>query len=205
MTRTRTRPLASGALSPAQGLAAALLLIAAGLSLFFVANGLTLLLTGVVVVCSYNGLYTPLKPRTPFALLAGGIAGALPPVTGWIGAGGDPLAPSIVALFGVFYLWQVPHFWLLAEKHREDYARAGFRLTADRLPHGSRKRLLTLWVGAYFLGLALFLMPAPLLSLLCLLGGAGCALAMRRGSNRRAAMLVDASLPLALTAMLLIS
>lgn len=209
MQRTARRPIATGQLTPFQGLSAALLLMLTGLSSYLIAGGFSLLVVGCGVIMSYNLVYTPLKTRSPFALLAGGIAGALPPVTGWIAAGGHMFDPHILLLFGVFYLWQVPHFWLLAEKHREDYQRAGFKLTADRLFHHdpsgrSRNRLMALWVAAYFLGLAAFLMHAPLLALCCLLVGLTAGLCMLAGHRRTAGLLVDASLPLALSATILI-
>lgn len=108
----------------------------------------------------------------------------------------------------MFYLWQVPHFWLLAEKHRADYARAGFKLTADRLPQGSQHRIMGLWVTTYFLGLAAFFLTTGHATLwgvmICLLSGTGATVATLAGRTRPAALLVDLSLPLALGAMLLI-
>lgn len=209
MRRTKARPLACGALSPLAGLALAAAALACGLLLFMKAAGLPLLGVGLVVLLAYNGLYTPLKPITPLCLLAGGLAGAMPPLTGWLAAGGDVSDPFILILTGVFYLWQVPHFWLLAEKHRLDYRRAGFRLTAEFLPPGSRKRVMALWVAAYFLALACLLWQSgnvPPLAVAALVPAAlGSGLAVLRAKSRPAALAIDLSLPLALGAALLIS
>jgi protoheme IX farnesyltransferase len=213
MRRTMGRPLPSGALSPARALAFALAAMAAGLACFALAGGWPLAGVGVLVVAVYNGAYTPLKPRTPLALLAGGVAGALPPVAGWLASGGRILDPALLALAGVFYLWQVPHFWLLMEKRRDDYRRAGFALWGRGLPEPRRRALLQLWVAAYGLGLgclALAVAPgiAPMETLapLALAPFAvaplalafGALAALRAGRSALASRLVDASLPLAL-------
>ena len=153
MERTRNRPLVSGRISVSRAVLLAVLLLLAGLGSFFLAGGWTLFLLGMAIVAVYNGVYTPLKRVTPLALLAGGIAGAAPPLTGWMAAGGQPFDPGILAVTVVFYLWQVPHFWLLAEKHRADYQRAGFALLSACLSPAFRSRLMGVWVGGYFVGL----------------------------------------------------
>lgn len=203
MERTRSRPLPAGRLTPGQGLLAALVLLAAAAAcLSWAGGGRCLLLAGFVLL-TYNGLYTPLKKVTAFALLAGGLAGAAPPLLGLAGAGGDPLDPRILALAAVFYCWQVPHFWLFAQLHGEDYARAGFR--TPRLGPGETRaaRPLWLWLGAYCTGL-LFLPVAGLggpagrwfLVLLALAVAAGAPLCLAR--QRLGFALVNASLLLLL-------
>lgn len=154
MERTRNRPVASGAVTAAQASLPAALLCLLGLAVFFTAGGWPLALLGLAIVAVYNGVYTPLKRVTPAALLAGGFAGAVPPLTGWLAAGGSPLDPRILSVTIIFYLWQVPHFWLLAEKHRADYERAGFAVLGAALSPRLRARLMAVWVGAYFVGLS---------------------------------------------------
>lgn len=161
MERTRQRPLPAGRLTAGQGLLTALILLAAAAACLDLAGGDPCLLLAGFVLCTYNGLYTPLKKVTAFAMLAGGLAGAMPPVLGWAGAGGDPLDPRILALAGVFYCWQVPHFWLFAQLHRQDYARAGFRVPRLGPGEALAARPLWLWLGAYCAGL-LFLPVAGL-------------------------------------------
>ncbi|MBC16081.1 MAG: prenyltransferase [Desulfovibrio sp.] len=208
MDRTRHRPVASGALSVDHALLVSLVLMISGLVLFSLTGGWPLLLLGLAVPVIYNGMYTPLKPITPMALLVGGVSGALPPLTGWMGAGGSMTAPAIVGVTVVFYLWQVPHFWLLQEKHREDYERAGFATLGKRLPKAFYKPLLALWVAAYFLALGYlavmngmasvhWLMPPGLLFM-----GGWTLFSVAREHNRRAAMTIYASLPLTLAAVL---
>ncbi len=207
MRRTMDRPLASGAMSVRCGLAVSLGLFLAGFILFFLAGGWPLLALGLAVPLIYNGLYTPLKRVTPMALLLGGLSGALPPLTGWVGAGGSVLDPAILAVTTVFYLWQVPLFWLLQERHGEDYRRAGFPTLGSRLPARLYRPLLGLWVGAYFIGLAClayvcgpgsaaWLVPPAVF----LAGGWALLGVARRG--RAPAMAVSASLPLVLALLL---
>ena len=177
-------------------------------TLFFLAGGWPLLALGVAVLVIYNGLYTPLKQMTPMALLVGALSGSLPPLTGWMGAGGSMLDPTILAVIAIFYLWQVPHFWLLHEKHREDYLRAGFATLDTRLPHRLYKPLLVLWVSAYFLGLGCLVFvsgPGALVWILppvILLAGAWAIHAVMNDFRRGAAAAIYGSLPLVLIALL---
>ena len=208
MERTRNRPLASGRMAPAHGVMWAGLFGLAGLTLFFLAGGWPTLLAGLGVVAVYNGLYTPLKRVTPMALLAGGVAGAAPPLTGWLAAGGRLLDPHILGVAVIFYLWQVPHFWLLAEKHREDYGRAGFAVLNVGLSPAFRSRLMAVWVGAYFVGLGCFAGMAGPASLRCivlpglLLAGGAAAWLAAVDRHRPALAAMHLSLPLGLVPLL---
>ncbi len=208
MERTKDRPIVSGRVSVQAGFSLLLVLFLMGLTLFALVGGWPLLLLGFAVPVIYNGVYTPLKRVTPMALLAGALSGALPPLTGWVGAGGSLLDPSILAVTTIFYLWQVPHFWLLHEKHREDYERAGFATLESRLPHRMYRPMLALWVSAYFLGLGcLVYVSGPgavswfLPSAIVLMGGVAL-FAVARNYRRGAAVAVYASLPLVLVVML---
>ncbi|CCH49129.1 putative Protoheme IX farnesyltransferase [Pseudodesulfovibrio piezophilus C1TLV30] len=209
MLRTRNRPVASGHVSPRTGLLLSLLLFQVGLVLFFVAGGWTLLGLGVSVPIIYNGLYTPLKPKTPMALLVGAVSGALPPLTGWVGAGGSLVDPTILGVTMIFYLWQVPHFWLLHEKHREDYERAGFATLHSRLSEGMYRPMLALWVAAYFLGLGCLVAMAGmaawnwLVPPVIVLGGGWALMSVLGNHRQRAATAVYASLPFTLAALLI--
>jgi protoheme IX farnesyltransferase len=78
----------------------------------------------MTVVALYLFAYTPLKLRTPLATLVGAVPGALPPVTGWVAAR-DDFAVGAAVLFGILFLWQLPHTLAIARLYREDYARAG--------------------------------------------------------------------------------
>ena len=126
MPRTRNRPLAAQRLSSATGLGfAALLLVAAVTVLALFTNPLTLLLALWATV-GYVLVYTPLKYRTPLALVIGAFPGAAPPLLGWTAVTGR-LDLGGVALFLILLVWQMPHFLAITLFRRHEYARAGIR------------------------------------------------------------------------------
>lgn len=159
MRRTAGRPLPAGSMGLGQVLAWAGLGLGLSLALLGAGRGgagsVLLALGGLAV---YNGLYTPLKRRTPLAILVGGLAGALPPLLGWVAAGGAPQDPRALVLAAIFYLWQVPHFGLLARLHGADFVAAGFPLAGLATPGASPRLPLVCWLAAYCA--ALLMLPA---------------------------------------------
>jgi protoheme IX farnesyltransferase len=131
MTRTAKRPLPAGRVDPRAALAYGLVLAASGLLLL---DGLPRLLTAFTLV-AYLLAYTPLKRLTPQSTWVGAAAGATPPLIGWAAATGT-LPPQAWALFGIQFLWQIPHFLALFWLYREDYARAGFQVMPVVDPKG---------------------------------------------------------------------
>lgn len=127
MARTRGRPLPAGRLNPSVALVFGLIL--AGVSipvLTFGVNALTGVLAAIALV-SYVAVYTPMKQKTPAALLVGSVPGALPPLIGWTAATGR-LEWAGVALFGILFFWQLPHFIAIAIFREHEYTRAGFKV-----------------------------------------------------------------------------
>lgn len=125
MKRTADRPLAAGRLDRSLVLAAAS--AATVVSLLLLAwrvNPLTAAL-GAFTSFAYLFLYTPLKKRSPLSTIVGAVPGALPPVMGWAAAV-DRLDFGAWILFGVVFLWQIPHFLAIAWMYRDDYERGGF-------------------------------------------------------------------------------
>lgn len=157
MGRTAARPLPAGGLVLSQALGLSGVLLAAGLGLLLTLRGPGAALAGVLALAVYNGLYTPLKTRTPLALLVGGAAGAAPPVLGWLAAGGGILDPPCLLLAGIFYCWQVPHFGLIARLHHQDYRTAGFAAARLGGEAGPRRFPLRGWLAAY--GASVLLLP----------------------------------------------
>jgi protoheme IX farnesyltransferase len=137
MRRTRNRPLAAGRLGAAEGSALGAVLSIAGLVELAVFTNPTAAAVAGVTLASYVFLYTPLKTRTSLATLIGAVPGALPPVIGWTAATGSISGPAIV-LFGIVFLWQMPHFLAIAWMYRDDYARAGIPLLPVLEPDGRR-------------------------------------------------------------------
>lgn len=125
MRRTRSRPVPSGILTPTQALIWGLALIIVGLALLTAGvNGLAAMLCGLTVV-TYLLVYTPLKPRTRWAMEIGAVSGGLPPLIGWAGARGE-IGELGWVLFAVLFFWQIPHFLAIAWTYRTDYAAAHF-------------------------------------------------------------------------------
>jgi len=137
MRRTSGRPLPAGRLGAAEGsvLGAALSLL--GLAELAYFTNATAAAVAAVTLASYVFLYTPLKTRTSLATLIGAVPGALPPVIGWTAATGVVSEPALV-LFGIVFLWQMPHFLAIAWMYRDDYARAGIPLLPVLEPDGRR-------------------------------------------------------------------
>ena len=136
MRRTCRRPLACGSLSPRSGMIAGLLLATGGLLILLAATGTTAALLGLGTLVWYLTVYTPLKRFSSLAVIAGTPCGALPPLIGWIAAGGDPFDPRPLGLVLLMVLWQVPHYWLLALPDRDELVRVGFKVLPSNLsPH----------------------------------------------------------------------
>jgi heme o synthase len=137
MRRTARRPLPSGRIGAFAALAFATSLAIAGVTHLLAFVNLTTALVVALTLLSYIFVYTPLKRRTWLATVVGAVPGALPIVAGWTGAGAA-LDVRALALFGVLFLWQMPHFYALAWIYREDYVRGGFRMLTAYDPRGTR-------------------------------------------------------------------
>lgn len=127
MRRTRDRPLPAGRLTPRAALLFGALISLAGLALLAGAVNPTAAAAAAAGWISYLFVYTPLKQRTSASTLIGAFPGAVPPLVGWAAARGT-LEPAAWSLFGIVFVWQIPHFFAIARHFREDYARGGFPL-----------------------------------------------------------------------------
>lgn len=124
MARTATRPLPAGRMEPRVALFFGFALALVSLpALALGANVLTAVL-GLTALLSYVLVYTPLKPRTHWAMLVGAVPGALPPLMGWTAATGKISVPGLV-LFSILFFWQLPHFIAIALFRKDEYQRAG--------------------------------------------------------------------------------
>jgi protoheme IX farnesyltransferase len=127
MARTRLRPLPEGRLAPLEALLFGSALTVVGLAVLLVGAGWLAAAVVAATFVLYVFAYTPLKVRTAFCTLVGAVPGALPPVAGWAAAR-DDVSLGAWVLFGILFLWQLPHTLAIAQLYREDYARAGVRL-----------------------------------------------------------------------------
>ena len=148
MPRTANRPIPRGDLSPARGALIAAVLALAGFLVLLLAHNLASALLGALALAWYNGFYTPLKRISAFAVVPGSLIGALPPAIGWTAAGGSAADPSVLALAFVFFIWQVPHFWLLVGLHAEGYEGAGYPTLVGLLGRPRLSRLTFTWTCA---------------------------------------------------------
>ena len=136
MDRTRTRPLPDGRLVPLEALVFGTALTALGVAYLAAFVGVAPAAVTLATFALYLFAYTPLKLRTALCTIVGAIPGALPPVTGWVAARDDAGAGAWV-LFGILFLWQLPHTLAIARLYRDDYARAGVRLLPVIDPDGT--------------------------------------------------------------------
>ncbi len=125
MARTRNRPLPRGRIGGAQALIFALTLAALSMAVLLAfVNALTAILTFASMV-GYAVIYSMfLKRTTPQNIVLGGAAGAAPPVLGWSAVTGEIHGEALL-LFLIIFVWTPPHFWALAIKRVDDYAKAG--------------------------------------------------------------------------------
>ena len=125
MPRTKNRPIASGKITPAAGFILSVAMIFCGVNLLYELSPMAGYLS-VISLALYNGLYTYIwKPKWIFAAVPGAIPGALPVTIGYAVNNSDILNSDSVYLFLIMFLWQMPHFWTLAIKYKEDYRLGG--------------------------------------------------------------------------------
>jgi protoheme IX farnesyltransferase len=163
LRRTRDRPLASGELPlPAALWQAAFLFGAGALLLLLLPAPQAPLLVALTVVLLYNGIYTPLKLRSCWAVLPGAVCGALPPYLGWL-AGGGPLAAGEISIaMAVLSLWQVPHFWLVTLRYREDYRQLPLPALVREMPENKLRLIALIWILALVSAVHSLLLVRPL-------------------------------------------
>nr|WP_256474717.1 heme o synthase [Pseudomonas inefficax] len=136
MARTHKRPLAQGRVGPLPALLFALVLALLGMALLLVfTNPLTAWLT-LASLLGYAVLYTGfLKRATPQNIVIGGLAGAAPPLLGWVAVSGHVSAEPLLLVL-IIFAWTPPHFWALAIHRKEEYAKADIPMLP--VTHGER-------------------------------------------------------------------
>jgi len=153
MARTARRPLPSGRMSRQHALGFAAVAGLGGVgSLAMLVNPTTAAL-GAATIVLYAGVYTPLKPLTPYNTWVGAAVGAVPPLMGWAAAGGSLLTPEAFVLSSALFLWQIPHFLALAWMYRADYAAGGYAMMPLHDPTGARTASVCLEYSCYLTAL----------------------------------------------------
>lgn len=181
MQRTaKKRPLPQGLISPRAAVIFAALSASIGnFMLWYWGNWLAVGL-GVGTILFYSFYYTLwLKPRTPYNIVIGGVAGATGPLIAWAAATGT-LTWAPLILFFLIFMWTPPHFWALALCCKDDYSKVGLpMLPLVKGDDFTRKQiliysitLLPISLSLYFTGLVgkIYLFSAGILGLIFIIG-----------------------------------
>jgi protoheme IX farnesyltransferase len=155
MVRTMNRPLPTGRVSVNEAITVALLTLLVGLVILLLFTNLLTTILAVISMILYGFVYTPLKRVGPIAVFIGAIPGALPTLLGWTAAT-VTISHEALIIFGIQFIWQIPHFWAIAWVADDDYKKAGFKL----LPSGGQKDLNT---AIQIMIYTMFLIPMGLL------------------------------------------
>ncbi len=148
MERTKNRPLPSGRISKNSAVLFIVAMFMAGSVILYVSANLTSVLLGWLAYFWYNAVYTPLKKSNALAVIPGSLIGAIPPMIGWAAAGGNIFEPQILALSLFFFIWQIPHFWLLLLLYGKEYEKAGFPSLTKIFNNKQLMNLTFLWIVA---------------------------------------------------------
>lgn len=162
MARTADRPLPQRRLDHRIALGFGMGLSASSIALLTLMTTPLAGLIAAIALVLYVLVYTPMKRVSSLSVLVGAVPGALPPVIGWVAATGSVDAPALV-LFGLMFLWQVPHSLAISIYRQQEYSQAG--LVVHSAEHGlpsTRRQMLIYTMGLF---------PVPLL--LVRLGVAG--------------------------------
>jgi len=179
MSRTSKRALPQGRLEPATALWFGAIQGAFALPALAMVNIVTAAL-GLLALILYVGVYTPMKQRSHWAVWVGGIPGAMPALMGWTAATGR-IELAGLAVFGVLFFWQVPHFHAIAMYRQREYDAAGLKtLPGSRGDVAARREIALYLVVQVAISLALvplgvtgslYLVTAALLGALVLVQG----------------------------------
>src|ERR1035437_1429681 len=148
MDRTKNRPIPSGRISAINALYIALILVAIGFITLSLSGGILAGALSMLNLFWYNGIYTPLKKKIPWAIIPGSMVGAIPPAVGWVSAGGSLLNPQIMIISFFFFIWQIPHFWLLLTVLGNDYEKAGFPTFSKLFSKEQFSSIIFMWIAA---------------------------------------------------------
>jgi protoheme IX farnesyltransferase len=169
MDRTKNRPIPSGEITFPKAIIFFFFNLAAGTAIIFIWGNLNAVLVGLFTIFWYNAVYTYSKKITAFAVVPGALTGALPPLIGWVAAGGGLWDKPIVFIGFLLFTGQIPHFWLLILRYGEEYKKAGFPGLTDLFSHAQIKRLTFTWVVTSVIA-AIFLCYFEIISTALIIG-----------------------------------
>lgn len=145
MNRTRNRPIPSGRVSADAALGFGMTLSCFSVLILLVCVNYVSAALLAFTIFFYAYIYTALlKPNTPQNIVIGGAAGALPPVVGWACVTGD-VGYLAVYMFAMIFLWTPPHFWALALKTKDDFAKASLPMMPNIKGDRYTRRLIVIY------------------------------------------------------------
>lgn len=160
MNRTCKRPLPSGKITRAHALGFGAATAALSTGILAVGCNPLVASLGLFNIGLYSLVYTPMKTRSELNTWVGSLVGAIPPIMGWAAATGTAIAPEAALHAYLLFCWQMPHFFALSWRSRNDYARGGYKMVACADPTGSRSAALALRYSYY-------MAPIPIVAALC--------------------------------------
>jgi heme o synthase len=146
MDRTKNRPIAAGRMTPRTGMIISAVLVLLSIVMIYDLLGLTGVNFFMFAFIWYNAMYTPLKKKSALAVVPGAILGVIPPAIGWMVAGESLYSLDFIALGVYFFIWQVPHYWLLVMLFHGDYKDAGYPTAMRLFGQASLQRLTFVWL-----------------------------------------------------------
>jgi protoheme IX farnesyltransferase len=155
MSRTTTRALPAGLISPNEALFFGVFTVVLGVTILAWQVNLLTGFLSLLTAFLYVLVYTPLKRITWWNTVVGAIPGALPPMGGWAAATGD-LTIGAWIVFLILFVWQHPHFYAIAWMYRDDYEQGGFKMLPVVYPDGKR-------TFRQIVGFSILLIPVSLL------------------------------------------
>ncbi|MEW6701450.1 MAG: protoheme IX farnesyltransferase [Bacteroidota bacterium] len=148
MERTKGRPIPSGRITAGYAIIVASILVLIGSPIIYFSSNILAMLLGWLALIWYNIVYTPLKKKYALAVVPGSLIGAIPPVIGWTASGGYLFDIEILVFALFFFIWQIPHFWLLLLLHSKDYEQAGFPTLTKIFSALQLGRITFVWMAA---------------------------------------------------------
>jgi len=146
MPRTKKRPIARGVISVQKGLFISISLMFLGFIFIYLSLNILGLVIFTFVVLTYNLLYTKAKKITIYAAVYGAILGIVPPLIGWLSANGQVTNIGFIALALFYFIWQIPHFWLLTLKYHKEYEKASFPTVVKKFGIQGLERITFVWL-----------------------------------------------------------
>lgn len=141
MQRTADRPLPSRRMDPLVAFGIGWILSAVGIIHLAAQVGNLTAYLAAATVAIYVFVYTPMKRFSSANTLVGAVTGAIPPVIGWVGAGGQ-IGWAAWFLFGLLFFWQLPHFIAINWLYREEYQSVGYKMWSNGDLSGRKSGLL---------------------------------------------------------------